>query len=249
MATRDNPQITAFDERLRAAGKVKKVALTACMRKLLTMLNALRKHRTPWQPQEVQNEKIYKAPLTTKTVATLLRRCGFRARLRRSVRGAADQAAHLMRCKSSAVHGPLRTASLAGAWAGNDPREVRMEQPRLPYGRVRSGRSDRGGAPLRACTCVQDVQPRHRCRTAVAGRGVRRAAPVRTRGRPRSWRTPRVAALDEPPGAGATHAGHEGQNTVGHVLLPAGADSHRPRPAVRGSHRDRGRVADWRLGP
>ena len=36
-------------------GQVKKVALTACMRKLLTMLNAMLKHRTPWQPQEVQN--------------------------------------------------------------------------------------------------------------------------------------------------------------------------------------------------
>ena len=38
-----------------AAGKVKKVALTACMQKLLTILNAMLKHRTPWQPQEVQN--------------------------------------------------------------------------------------------------------------------------------------------------------------------------------------------------
>ena len=55
VAMRDNPQIKAFDERLLAAGKVKKVALTACMHKLLTMLNAMLKHRTPWQPQEVQN--------------------------------------------------------------------------------------------------------------------------------------------------------------------------------------------------
>ena len=55
VATRDNPQITAFDERLLAAGNVKKVALTACMPKLLTILNAMLKHRTPWQPQEVQN--------------------------------------------------------------------------------------------------------------------------------------------------------------------------------------------------
>jgi hypothetical protein len=29
-------------------------ALTACMRKLLTMLNAMLKHRTPWHVQEVQ---------------------------------------------------------------------------------------------------------------------------------------------------------------------------------------------------
>ena len=44
-----------FYERLLAAGKVKKVALTACMHKLLTILNAMLKHRTPWQPQEVQS--------------------------------------------------------------------------------------------------------------------------------------------------------------------------------------------------
>jgi transposase len=55
VATRYNPQITAFYERLLAAGKVKKVALTACMQKLLTILNAMLKQRTPWQPQEVQN--------------------------------------------------------------------------------------------------------------------------------------------------------------------------------------------------
>jgi transposase len=53
VATRYNPRIKAFYERLLAAGKVKKVALTACMRKLLTMLNAMLKHRTPWQAQEV----------------------------------------------------------------------------------------------------------------------------------------------------------------------------------------------------
>jgi transposase len=55
VATRFNPQIKVFYERLLAAGKVKKVALTACMHKLLTMLNAMLKHRTPWQPQEVQS--------------------------------------------------------------------------------------------------------------------------------------------------------------------------------------------------
>jgi transposase len=55
VATRFNPQIKVFYERLLAAGQVKKVALTACMHKLLTILNAMLKHRTPWQPQEVQN--------------------------------------------------------------------------------------------------------------------------------------------------------------------------------------------------
>ncbi len=54
VATRYNPQIKAFYERLLAVGKVKKVALTAGMHKFLTMLNAMLKHRTPWQPQEVQ---------------------------------------------------------------------------------------------------------------------------------------------------------------------------------------------------
>jgi len=55
VATRFNPQIKVFYARLLAAGKVKKVALTACMHKLLTILNAMLKHRTPWQPQEVQS--------------------------------------------------------------------------------------------------------------------------------------------------------------------------------------------------
>jgi transposase len=54
VATRYNLRIKAFDERLLAAGKVKKVALTACMRKFLTILNAMLMHRTPWQAQESQ---------------------------------------------------------------------------------------------------------------------------------------------------------------------------------------------------
>jgi transposase len=55
VATRFNPQIKAFYQRLRAAGKRKKVALTACMHKLVTILNAMLKHRTSWKAQEVQN--------------------------------------------------------------------------------------------------------------------------------------------------------------------------------------------------
>ena len=50
-ATRYNPVIKAFYQRLLAAGKVKKVALTACMRKLLTILNAMVKHQQPWNPK------------------------------------------------------------------------------------------------------------------------------------------------------------------------------------------------------
>jgi transposase len=53
-ATRCNPAIRAFYERLRASGKLPKVALVACMRKLLTILNAMLRGRTPWnQPLEV----------------------------------------------------------------------------------------------------------------------------------------------------------------------------------------------------
>jgi hypothetical protein len=44
VATRFNPVIRAFYQRLEAAGKPKKVALTACMRKLLTILNAMMCH-------------------------------------------------------------------------------------------------------------------------------------------------------------------------------------------------------------
>jgi len=53
-ATRYNPIIRAFYHRLCAAGKPKKVSLTACMRKLLTILNAMLKHRTPWHYARIQ---------------------------------------------------------------------------------------------------------------------------------------------------------------------------------------------------
>lgn len=49
VAARHNPVIAAFYKRLRAAGKPSKVALTACMRKLLTILNAIVRDRQPWQ--------------------------------------------------------------------------------------------------------------------------------------------------------------------------------------------------------
>jgi len=48
-AVRYNPVLKAFHERLRAAGKPPKLALVACMRKLLTILNAILKHRAPWK--------------------------------------------------------------------------------------------------------------------------------------------------------------------------------------------------------
>jgi transposase len=49
VATRYNPAIQAFYQRLCAAGKPKKIALTACMRKLLTILNTMLKQHTPWR--------------------------------------------------------------------------------------------------------------------------------------------------------------------------------------------------------
>lgn len=50
VATRRNPVIRACYLRLVAAGKPKKVALVACMRKLLTILNAMARANTPWNP-------------------------------------------------------------------------------------------------------------------------------------------------------------------------------------------------------
>jgi transposase len=49
-ATRHNPIIRVFYQRLIAAGKPAKVALTACMRKLLIICNALLRTHTAWDP-------------------------------------------------------------------------------------------------------------------------------------------------------------------------------------------------------
>ena len=61
VASRHNPIITAFYTRLCAAGKPKKVALTACMHKLLTILNAIVRQGTPWSCSDCS--------LTFKTIA------------------------------------------------------------------------------------------------------------------------------------------------------------------------------------
>lgn len=47
-ASRRNPVIKAFYDRLAAAGKAPKVALVACMRKLLTIANAILRDAQPW---------------------------------------------------------------------------------------------------------------------------------------------------------------------------------------------------------
>ncbi len=49
VATRHNPHLKEFYERLLSAGKPKKVALVACMRKLLSILNALMRDRATWR--------------------------------------------------------------------------------------------------------------------------------------------------------------------------------------------------------
>ena len=49
VGARRNPVPAPHDARLRAAGKSAKQALTACMRKLLTVLNAILRERRPWQ--------------------------------------------------------------------------------------------------------------------------------------------------------------------------------------------------------
>jgi transposase len=52
-AIRSNSVIRAFHKKLIAAGKAKKVAITACMRKLLTILNAMVRTNTHWNPDFV----------------------------------------------------------------------------------------------------------------------------------------------------------------------------------------------------
>jgi transposase len=53
-AIRFNPVLAAFYQRLMKAGKEFKVAITACMRKLLVRLNAMLRDRTPWQEKAPQ---------------------------------------------------------------------------------------------------------------------------------------------------------------------------------------------------
>jgi transposase len=49
-AVRHNPVLKQFHQRLIAAGKPPKVALVACMRKLLVILNAMLRDHAPWNP-------------------------------------------------------------------------------------------------------------------------------------------------------------------------------------------------------
>lgn len=53
VAVRHNPVLRVFYERLLAKGKATKVALVACMHKLLTILNAMLKNGADWQPPKL----------------------------------------------------------------------------------------------------------------------------------------------------------------------------------------------------
>ena len=53
-AIRHNAVIKEFYQRLLAKGKLKKVAITACMRKLLTILNAMVRDKAAWHPPAKQ---------------------------------------------------------------------------------------------------------------------------------------------------------------------------------------------------
>ena len=57
VATRFNPRIKAFYQRLLANGKVKKVALTAAMRKLITILNTLVRTDQLWADPAARQTK------------------------------------------------------------------------------------------------------------------------------------------------------------------------------------------------
>jgi transposase len=52
-AIRCNPQIKAFAQRLRQAGKKFKVVVIACIRKMLVILNSMVKHNQPWNPERI----------------------------------------------------------------------------------------------------------------------------------------------------------------------------------------------------
>ena len=54
-ARRDNPRIRAFSQRLERAGKPFKVVITACMRKLLVILNTMVRNDTQWQERSLPN--------------------------------------------------------------------------------------------------------------------------------------------------------------------------------------------------
>jgi len=67
-AARYNPVLRVFYRRLRDAGKPAKVALVATMRKLLTILNAMLKHQSPWTTQVASTPASLSGPARAATV-------------------------------------------------------------------------------------------------------------------------------------------------------------------------------------
>jgi transposase len=72
VATRHNPVLKEFYERLLAAGKPKKVALVACMRKLLSILNALMRDRAVWRSPHVLTPWLQRRLLSFAAARSLL---------------------------------------------------------------------------------------------------------------------------------------------------------------------------------
>ena len=113
VASRFNPLIRDFYQRLLAAGKPKKLSLTACMRKLLVILNSMLKHRSPWcdlTPTVAGHSSCFqdscflrcsicsRLPLSMSTGVTLLRPCdtsgGCSRRRRRRLLPPGQKASH-----------------------------------------------------------------------------------------------------------------------------------------------------------
>ncbi len=61
VAAKRNPVIAAFYRRLLDVGKVRKAALVACMRKLLTIINAMMRAMTAWDPHPMNQHNIMEA--------------------------------------------------------------------------------------------------------------------------------------------------------------------------------------------
>jgi transposase len=57
-AVRRNPVLAAIYAKLRQAGKPPKLALTACMRRLIVILNAMVKNNTPWSPAVLPSNTV-----------------------------------------------------------------------------------------------------------------------------------------------------------------------------------------------
>jgi len=64
-AVRSNPVIKNFYAQLRTRGKCPKSALTACMRKLLVILNSMLRYKTRWHPTGLTSSSSTPSPLST----------------------------------------------------------------------------------------------------------------------------------------------------------------------------------------